>query len=152
MLHYVSDTLLGCWSSSFQVRVVGEKKGKKKQLKWLKDVRMDLYQIESSNQDWKSGSCTFPFSLEAAFLPFHGTKEKDGQFCLPLGVVSFPPGILLDIWLMPQAITLGTVCAVLFHHTWQPASETGGRVCVVLQELALPAHRHCVPFCRLNFI
>lgn len=94
MLHHVSNTLLGYWSSTFQVRVFGEKKGKKKRLKQHRAVRMDLYQIEGSNQNRKSGRSAFPDSLETAdtsppTFPWEITSEE-GQFCLPLGLLGGP--------------------------------------------------------------
>lgn len=81
-------------------------KGKKKQLKQLKAVRMDLYQIKASNWDRKSSSSIFPGSLEAAdtspsTFPWEMTKE-DCQFCFPLGLLRGVPGIMQGIWLMAQ--------------------------------------------------
>lgn len=81
---------------------------------------MDLYKIEGSNQDRKSGCSTFLVSPEAADTssptsPWEMTKQG-GQFCLPLGLLRGPSGILQVTWLMAQAVTFGAVF-VLFPHT-----------------------------------
>lgn len=119
MLHHVSNTLLGYCSSTFQVRVFGRKKGKKKQLKQPKAVRMDLYQIEGSNWDRKSGHSTFPVSLETADTspparPWEVTKEVADSVCL--WVTESPPGHLAGHLAYGTGNYFwGSVCAIPSH-------------------------------------
>lgn len=99
---------------------------------------MDLYQIEGTNQGWKSSSHTYPISLEAAevnLLPFH---DKRGWWPIlfacrviqnPLGHLVYDTGN--DFW--------GCPCVAADPNLTAPLSK-GGRQLV----LALPSPRHWV--------
>lgn len=131
VLHYVSGTLLGCWSSSFQVWVCREKKKQEKVAKMTQALRMDLYETEVTNQGWKSSSHTFPVNL----LPSH---DKKGWWSIlfTCRVIQNPLGHLVcdtgnDFW--------GCLCIAADPNlTALPSKEWRWLV------LALPSPRHWV--------